>query len=249
MRLSRLLIVAGATLIPAVVSAESVYVIDKLLVGVHQEKSVDSDIIKVIPTGTLLEVVERDGDLVLIRDPDGVTGWVDGSYLMKDRPAALQIGDLEDRTRQLQAELADALGKLQDQQTHAAAGQTVAGDIQTEELQRQAEDLEKRLSSERLRSGELEARLRDAEAHQRETQAELDALREANSQLVEAMPPATPERGASAAGEDLSLVELAGNRTVHIIGAVVLVLLVCAFGGGVYFMDFINRRRHGGFRI
>lgn len=245
----RLLLFAAAMLSAAVVKAESAYVIDKLLVGVHQEKSLDSEIVKVLPTGTLLEVVERDGDLVLIRDPDGVTGWVDATYLMKDKPAALQVGELESKTRQLQAELADALAKLQEQQTQAA-GDTAPGDTQTEESQRQAEELEKRLSSERLKRGELEAQLRDAEARQRQTQAELEALRATNSQ---AATPATQAASADsitdASSDDVSLAQLAGDRTVQILAAAVLVLLVTAFAGGVYFMDYVNRRRHGGFRI
>ena len=59
--LPRLLsVLALALWLPAAV-AEPAYVIDKLLVGVHEEKNLDSAIIKVLPTGTELNVIERDG--------------------------------------------------------------------------------------------------------------------------------------------------------------------------------------------
>ena len=81
-------------------SAEIAYVIDRLLVGIHQEQDLNSTITKVVPTGTPLEVLERDGDFARVRAGDGVTGWVDASYIMNEKPAQVVVLELEkDRKR------------------------------------------------------------------------------------------------------------------------------------------------------
>ena len=85
----------GLLLLPSAVAAEEVYVIDELLVGVHAEKNLDSAIVKVFPTGTKLEVVERDGELARIEGPEDVSGWVDGAYLTQTPPAKVRLAALE----------------------------------------------------------------------------------------------------------------------------------------------------------
>ena len=67
--------------------AESVYVIDQLLVGVHAERTLNSVILIMVPTGTELEVLERGERFVRVQAEDGTTGWVDGNYLTPDQPA------------------------------------------------------------------------------------------------------------------------------------------------------------------
>ena len=56
-------------------AAETAYVIDKLLVGVHRERDLNSSIIKVLPTGTALEVLERREQLARVKDAEGTEGW------------------------------------------------------------------------------------------------------------------------------------------------------------------------------
>ena len=70
----------------AKLQAETVYITDSLLVGLHEEKSIDSAILKVLPTGTTLEVIKRDNEFVNVRDPKGVTGWISNSYLITNDP-------------------------------------------------------------------------------------------------------------------------------------------------------------------
>jgi SH3 domain protein len=90
----------------AVSAAETAYVIDKLLVGVHEDRDLNSAIVKVLPTGTKLEVMQRDGELAQVRDSDGTSGWVDGAYLMKEAPAQLQVQTLSEEVAELKRRLA-----------------------------------------------------------------------------------------------------------------------------------------------
>ena len=48
----KLLSVLAIVIMPLAIMAETVYVIDKLLVGVHEDKTLESPIIKVLPTGS-----------------------------------------------------------------------------------------------------------------------------------------------------------------------------------------------------
>ncbi|GMR07431.1 MAG: hypothetical protein BMS9Abin26_0434 [Gammaproteobacteria bacterium] len=84
--------------------AQTVYVTDKVLLGVYREKG-QSELVKVVPTGTPLEILEKDGNNARVRDPDGVEGWVDASYLVNNKPAQLQILDLTDKHRQATEDL------------------------------------------------------------------------------------------------------------------------------------------------
>jgi len=86
-RLFQILALIG-TFPAAVNAAENAYVIDKLLVGVHQDQNLTSAIIKVLPTGTKLEVLKREGELALVKDAQGASGWVDSAYLMEAAPAS-----------------------------------------------------------------------------------------------------------------------------------------------------------------
>ncbi|NIM29300.1 MAG: TIGR04211 family SH3 domain-containing protein, partial [Gammaproteobacteria bacterium] len=68
-------------------AAETVYVSDRFEIGIHESTSIDSVILAVIPSGTPLEVAGRDGEFVQVTTPDGIKGWVDGRYLVSERPA------------------------------------------------------------------------------------------------------------------------------------------------------------------
>ena len=53
-------------------AAETAFVVDKLLVGVHLEEDLNSAIVKVLPTGSKLEVLARKGETARIKDAAGV---------------------------------------------------------------------------------------------------------------------------------------------------------------------------------
>ncbi len=223
--------------------AEEAYIIDRLLVGLHKDPALDSDIIKVIPTGTRVEVLKRSGELALVRDPKGRQGWMDAGYLIKNKPAALVLKDLEQEIARLKSELKTARVKSLRPPPPQAS--------QLQGLQAEIRDLQTQLASERLKVGELNARLgrtpatgeaADPALRQRLSMLEKDN-RELHQRLQEALHgPAMAERLAAGLPGAVS-----GDWRIQagIAGA----LLLLAFLAGLYTMDWLSRRRHGGFRI
>ncbi len=223
--------------------AETAYVIDKLLVGVHQDKDLNSAIVKVLPTGTKLEVLQRDGELAEVRDEDGTSGWVDAAYLMEQAPAEIRVQTLMTENEDLRKKLA------------AGGSETpAAGD--RDELAKENTDLKGKLSAAKLKVGELQATVGalEAKAAARPTtpaDTVIAELEKENRKLARELEAAVQKNGRLESELDdrdpVIPVAINGFSTPVVVGLGVAFLL--AFGGGVYFMDYLNRRRHGGFRI
>lgn len=230
-------------------AAETAFVIDKLLVGVHKEEDLGSAIVKVLPTGTRLEVLTRKGEIARVKDPEGVTGWVDAAYLMADPPAAAQLAQL----KQDKQALADRVKSLE-----AAAQKPGEPAGKVDVLTNENTELKSQLSAQKLRNGELETELADLRKRaaaaasgasgtvaaelqnaNRKLATELDEARRA----LDALRDQVPDTGA------LASVRRAGSALSWPFLVVFGLLLAASFGGGVYTMDYLNRRRHGGFRV
>lgn len=242
------LITAVLTLVwcAAVSAAETAYVIDKLLVGVHENRDLNSAIVKVLPTGTKLEVTEREGELAQVRDGDGTTGWVDAAYLMAEAPAQLQVQDLSEEVAELKRRLAAT-----------PTSEAATADTGRDKLTQENTELKGKLSAAKLKVGKLETQVSALEAKiaerpltpadtviadleqqnqalGRELEASMQRAKRLESKLDDSAVPTLPR----------AVGPLPGSLWI---AAVVAVLL--AFGAGVYAMDYLNRRRHGGFRI
>lgn len=235
--------------------AEQVYVIDQLLVGIHAEKNLDSPIIKVLPTGSVLEVLERDGDLARVSDGEDAEGWVDAAYLTSDEPAALRLAALEGEHAALEERLAELTST-------AAAGAPAASPSgetppQLDQLTRENTELKAKLSDERLRSGQLQGEVAQLRAELREQGAppdarivDLERTRERLERELARAEETVQELNTRASLEPTSaMVPLVWREYGTIILLLGLVLTGLAFGAGAYAIDALNRRRHGGFRI
>lgn len=233
--------------------AETGYVIDKLLVGVHQDKNLDSAIIKVLATGTRLEVLERDGELALVEDPDKVRGWVDAAYLTADLPAQLRLAELERDKAGLEKQLAALRSTTADNPAVAPAADAAA----VNELTKENTELKAKLSDERLRAGKLQseaAALRTElnsnnappDARIIELERDRNALRNTLDDAEEQIAELSARASLKAIAE---LVPLVLREYASAIGILVFVIAALGFGGGIWVFDMLNRRRHGGFRV
>ncbi|MDQ3564286.1 MAG: TIGR04211 family SH3 domain-containing protein [Pseudomonadota bacterium] len=207
--------------------AEEAYVIDRLLIGIHKDKDLASEIIKVLPTGTRLEVLKREAGLAQIKGPEGITGWVDAVYLMPERPARVVADALDKQNKQLEAEVKKLKERLKRLRTASAgpaapnASRAEEPDPQaseTEKLQEQNAALTRSLEEQRLRAEELRTQL---------------------AALTARSGGATPS---SSANEPF----IAKFKLPLIFAALALAL---GAGWGFYLADYLQRRRHGGFRI
>jgi len=109
---ARVWLLAAALLTPGAGFAESVFLTDRLEIPLRADFTENAATVKVLESGTGLEVLERYGNQARVRDKDGAEGWVDGRYLTAQPPAREQVRSLKtdlDRTRaqivQLQTQL------------------------------------------------------------------------------------------------------------------------------------------------
>jgi len=134
-----------ALFIPGV-HAKTFYVTDKVLVGVYELATTDSTLIKALPTGTPIEILERVDEYAKIRSPDGTTGWVENSYLIDHKPAQLVVLDLTDQQKQINEQLSLVQAELEATQKQLVDAKSNSNTISAEQdnkFKKEIADLEK----------------------------------------------------------------------------------------------------------
>lgn len=231
-------ILAGVLLAmqPAAAQVETLYVNDRLQIGVHEDASVASIIAELIPSGAVLEVLERNEQMARVRTESGTEGWVDTRFLSEQPPGRARVQTLEAELAGAQAALADAQARVValEQRSSPAADSADAGSAQA-------------IPSDTLR--ELQAL---AEENQRLKQqlAELQAVQ----RMAEERGQAAPDGAASGAPRDATApfthapIPPGGRwQDWHLI--LLASVLLLAFAAGGWLVDWGIRRRHGGFRV
>lgn len=129
-------------LFSAALHAETAYISDDLNVAIRSGKTFQHRIMRFVPSGARVEVLQRDEDgYVLIRTQEGTEGWLEGSNLANQPHARDRLAQAE---RQL-ATLRDQRGELQGQiQTLRGERDQALGQVrQTQaELERLATEME-----------------------------------------------------------------------------------------------------------
>jgi SH3 domain protein len=232
--------------LPIKLLAETVYITDSLLVGLHEEKSIDSAILKVLPTGTVLEVIKRDNDFVHVRDPKGVTGWISNNYLMTNEPSNNENTDAsitQSRIRELEAELQNT--KLKQAKLDQQNEQIIDTDLA--KLKTENDKLNQQIISDKLKSGELQAKL--AELRNQISQSgnnnkiakKIQLLTETNVQLE--------EKVNQLQTSSKTKISIPDNLNISNPLIVTVIALFIGFLIGIIFMDRRVRKRHGGLRF
>jgi len=241
----RYLVLALALSLSAAALGETVYLTDQFQAGLHEDKSPDSPILKNISSGTTLELIKRDKNFAYVRDPQGVSGWIDNSYLVKDAPAASGGDSLRAERDGLEKKLEEAnlqITRLQSTIT------TSGGKDQT--------DLQQQLNSERIKTGELQielAELKKRLGQSNDTESlyqQIEAMKEKNMALQIKLDGIQNQADAEHPGDRLDggatgLLKQDWKRAVLYFFIYILIGVVL----GMFVMDFYNRRRHGGFRV
>lgn len=109
--------------------AETVYVIDRVVVGVRAEPVEGAAVVKSVETGAALEVLDRQDTMVQVREPQGTEGWIDARYLSAQPPARSQVQTLQTELARLRAQLAKA--QAQPAEPQAAATQKLEVELNT----------------------------------------------------------------------------------------------------------------------
>ncbi|NOG61487.1 MAG: TIGR04211 family SH3 domain-containing protein [Proteobacteria bacterium] len=216
-------------LIATVTQAETVYVIDELKIGLHESASINSPIVKLVPSGTELTVIGRSDGLVHVEEPEGGRGWINSKYLVDKKPGKARVSELEKEIELLKSST-----------------------IMTNDETEAQKDLAQQLKSERLKSGQLQADLADLKAkiasvdNSGQLLSEIEQLKQENEQLksqLESSGIALQNETTSTSSNSLSLQGWKQYSTA------IIIILVIGMAIGAFIIDYLGRRRHGGFRI
>ena len=233
-------------------SALGAHITDKLVVGMYAQPSPEGSPLKLLSSGTPIEVLQQKDGYTQVRLADETEGWVASSYVTEEKPAKAMLLETQARLRQMGIELA-ALREEQAASEQQAAQDTGPSDRETE--------LSESLRRAEARVAELEAKMGDSLS---EAEARVSGLAQqlADRQAAE---PRRQELHALQARVDRAVSLLVGpqestigrimqleheNPLIRyrywIIGGVALLF---GFIAGAAFIDYRFRRRHGGFRL
>jgi SH3 domain protein len=159
----RFWLAALSLVFPLTVTAATKYVTDHLVITLRTGQGNQFQIIKTLPSGTLLTVLEETTTgYTQVRTSDGTEGWVRTQYLSDDPPAAEELAKAQDKLAKLQDKLSKAQQEL--------------SDLQKQKTQLDSEH-NKLLSENKTTNAEL-AKLTQIAAHPKELESENIDLRE-----------------------------------------------------------------------
>lgn len=132
-------------LLPLLAAAETGYVTDRLMLGLHQAEDTSDRPFRSLESGTRFEVLSRDRLYAHVRLEDGTEGYVKAAYVVYEPPAKLIVNQSQAQVERLTAELEEA---------KAAFAEPAAV---IDSLKAERNTLASDLAAERQRADELEA--------------------------------------------------------------------------------------------
>jgi SH3 domain protein len=171
----------------APVLAETRYVSDRLEIQMRTGKGTQFRILRMLQSGTELEVLEVDqqNGYTRVRTPGGVEGWVLSRHLMQGRAAREQLADAEKKLARLELENRKLTASLDDIQK-AKGSTTAERDQLVKENRRLSQELEeiRRTASSALaidsENKELKTRIVSYERQAQSLQQENERLKDRN---------------------------------------------------------------------
>jgi SH3 domain protein len=109
--------------IPAQVllAQENLYITDILQLGLHRAQDTSDAPFRNLVSGTEVTVLERVPNFARVRTGDGEEGWVKSAFLVSEKPARLRVAEVEARSEELEAELAQMIEARDSAESEAAA--------------------------------------------------------------------------------------------------------------------------------
>lgn len=92
-------------LLPAAAVAETAYVTDNLLLGLHRAADTSDRAFQMLESGQAVEVLSRNRNFAHVQLPDGTAGYVKAAYLVTEKPAKLIVNETLAETERLEQEL------------------------------------------------------------------------------------------------------------------------------------------------
>jgi SH3 domain protein len=228
--------------------AKPAYISPSLQVGLHTSAALDSPIKEMISSGTPVTILKKNKSFTQIKTSNGQSGWVKNQFITDEQPAIIKLKKLQELVPELEKKLA------------AATNQQSTLDLEMQssnaEMKDKFDEYEETIAN---LKAEIEAwEQLDSQSKDNKNQRLIDQNRLLKERLIEVIEVATGEE-VEASKFSLSVPEVVLNDEdanlhpllrlfkrdylVHAIVAGIGFLL------GLFIMDIINRRRHGGYRI
>ena len=102
------LVIALLALLPVLAAAETGYVTDRLMLGLHQAEDTSDRPFRSLESGTRFEVLSRDRLYAHVRLEDGTEGYVKAAYVVYEPPAKLIVNETQAQVERLTVELEEA---------------------------------------------------------------------------------------------------------------------------------------------
>ncbi len=128
---------------------DTLYVTDKLILGLYAKPEANADSLATLVSGTPLQALERGKYFTRVRTPDGTEGWVKSAYLVEEKPPRLMLDEVQAANEQLKAQLQRTRRELDELKTASSDADTQLQKLRVSRDQRSTE-LE-RLQSQNLR--------------------------------------------------------------------------------------------------
>lgn len=101
-------VLALLALLPILAAAESGYVTDRLMLGLHQAADTSDRPFRSLESGTEFEILSRDRLYAHVRLADGTEGYVKAAYVVFEPPAKLIVNQAQAEVERLTTELSEA---------------------------------------------------------------------------------------------------------------------------------------------
>ncbi len=107
-------------------AGESLYVVEQVVVGLNSTADGNGERIATLKSGDRVELVERAGEAVHVRLPDGREGWLRALYVSGDEPMRPRLAQSEAEVARLKAEVSRLAAQLAAQPAPPAAAAAAA---------------------------------------------------------------------------------------------------------------------------
>jgi len=245
--------------------AEKRYVTDRILLGIHAAADEKSTLIKSVPSGTELEVIDTTEGFIQVKLDDGTEGWVSEGFVMKETPATRRYDVLSHQYEQTTIEL----DKLKVEYAKKDRELQVRRD-QVSNATTTIRELKKRKGSTTIVDPELENKLTAAQTEIEQLKLKIKELEETpkpkvdidEKQIFSELKDVKDKNDVLEKRIDVALAHLNGKRipTAEELASIrpqfptwywtlLAIVLLVGVIAGYFIMDYRFRRRHGGFRI
>ncbi len=246
--------------------ADKRYVTDRILLGLHTEADETSTVIKTVPSGTELEVIDSSDGFLQVRLDDGTEGWVNSGFVTKDTPSTRKYDVLahqyEKTTQELDKLKADYAKK--DREIEVRRDQLSNANTTIRELKKKLKaggstadpETEVKLTAALKEVEILKAKIAELQAQPKEVVSmdekklldQIKALKEKNAQIQTRIDIAMAHLKGEKIPTEAEL-ESIRPRFPGWYWTLLVVVLLLGMVAGYFLMDYLYRRRHGGFRL